>query len=93
MDVATEYLGAMIRGESGREREAYETYSLSFLVVRSSGSLPRRPTRTSFARSYDRAGVEENVCCTSKSNRLEPEDEHLHVVVRPKMRALQLSAT
>jgi len=39
----------------------YETYSLSFLVVRSSGSLPRRPMRTSFARSYDRAGVEENV--------------------------------
>ena len=61
LDVATVYLGGRIRSENKREGNTDETYSLSFLVVRSSGSLPRRPMRTSFARSYDRAGVEENV--------------------------------
>jgi len=77
-----------MRGESKRERKTDEMYSLSFLVVRSSGSLPRRPTRTSFARSYGRAGVEENVCCSSEGDALKFGDEHLRVVVRPKTRAL-----
>lgn len=32
----------------------HETYSLSFLVVRTSGSFPNRPTRISFATSPER---------------------------------------
>lgn len=38
----------------------YVTYSLSDFVFLTSGSFPRRPMRTSLARSLDRAGVVEN---------------------------------
>jgi len=37
------------------------TYSLSFFVVRTSGSPPKRPMRTSFARSEARGELVENV--------------------------------
>ena len=48
----------MVCGRSG----TYETYSLSFFVVRTSGSLPRRPTRMSLATSVEREGVDEKAC-------------------------------
>lgn len=44
--------------------------------------------RTSFARSYDRAGVEENVCRGDQREKLGLEDEHLRAVVHAKMRVL-----
>lgn len=66
-----------------KEKKTDETYSLSFLVVRSSGSLPRRPTRVSFERSYDRAAVDENACCsTAEDDELNVERENVHVAVR-----------
>lgn len=43
------------------KEDTYETYSLSFFVVRTSGSLPNRPMRTSFARSEERDAVVEKV--------------------------------
>jgi hypothetical protein len=42
-----------------RSSGAYEMYSLSFFVIRTSGSLPRRPTRMSLDTSEERAAVEE----------------------------------
>ena len=38
------------------------TYSLSVLVVRVSGALPKRPMRTSFARSDAEGRDDENAC-------------------------------
>lgn len=40
----------------------YEMYSFSVLVYRTSGSLPRRPIRSSFAMSAEREEVVENAC-------------------------------
>ena len=41
---------------------AYETYSFSPFVIRSSGSLPRRPTRMSLDTSEERKEVDEKAC-------------------------------
>lgn len=50
-----------------RRRYTYETYSLSFFVVRTSGSLPKRPMRTSLARSEERDADEEKAYDTPLS--------------------------
>jgi hypothetical protein len=42
------------------ENGAYETYSFSLFVIRTSGSLPRRPIRMSLETSDERDTVEEN---------------------------------
>lgn len=41
---------------------AYETYSLSAFVIRTSASLPRRPTRMTLDTSTERDGVDEKAC-------------------------------
>ncbi len=56
------YCVTATKGSKGRhasfaENTAYETYSLSFLAVRTSGSLPRRPTRMSLHTSDERDAV------------------------------------
>lgn len=50
------------RDESLRAAVTNLTYSLSVLVVRTSGSLPSRPTNMSFATSPERAEVVEKPC-------------------------------
>lgn len=57
---------------------AYEMNSFSFFVTRTSGSLPRRPIRTTLDKSEERAAVEEKAyiidvmtlekCCGEKKN-------------------------
>jgi len=42
--------------------QAHVTYSLSVLVVRVSGVLPKRPMRMSFARSDANGRDDENAC-------------------------------
>jgi hypothetical protein len=41
---------------------AYEMYSFSAFVTRTSGSLPRRPTRMTLDTSTERDGVDEKAC-------------------------------
>jgi len=40
--------------------KTYEMYSFSFFVTRTSGSLPKRPIRVSFATSELRVALDEN---------------------------------
>lgn len=42
-----------------RRSGAYEMYSFSLFVIRTSGSLPRRPMRTSLDKSEERAAEDE----------------------------------
>jgi hypothetical protein len=42
-----------------RRSGAYETYSFSFFVIRTSGSRPRRPMRKTLDKSEERAAVDE----------------------------------
>ena len=49
-------------GLQRRDLRAHVTYSLSVLVVRVSGVLPRRPMRRSFARSDANGRDDENAC-------------------------------
>ena len=55
----------------------YVTNSLSVLVVRVSGVLPRRPMRMSFARS-DADGRDDENACILRSIRQHCEDENLN---------------
>lgn len=50
-----------MRNNSGNAYDTHETYSLSVLVVRTSGSLPSRPIRVSLETSYERVEVVEKV--------------------------------
>jgi len=45
-----------------RSSGAYETYSFSLFVIRTSGSLPRRPMRMSLAKSEEQRAVDEKPC-------------------------------
>lgn len=69
--VATVYLHHtrqfQLNASHKKERYTYETYSLSFFVVRTSGSLPKRPMRTSLARSEERDADEEKAYNTPLS--------------------------
>lgn len=61
--MATTYLqkisiSLLSRKETGKVG-TYDTYSFSDLVVRTSGSRPRRPTRITFATSDARAADDE----------------------------------
>lgn len=61
-----------------RLSSTYWTYSLLFFVYRSSGTFPRRPMRTSFARSADLEGVVEKdcQCCLNSGLPLETSGTH-----------------
>jgi len=49
----------MRTSQARRTYNTHETYSLSVLVVRTSGSLPSRPMRMSLDTSYERVDVVE----------------------------------
>ena len=63
LPVATVYLATpacQTKSHDYEHRTTYDTYSLSVLVLFTSGTLPKRPMRMSFARSAEREDVVEN---------------------------------
>lgn len=61
-------------------------YSLSLLVFRTSGSLPKRPIRTNFAKSAERDVVVENACKNTKVKQ-ESSKYQLNIRTRREIRA------